>query len=144
MVTLKRFMFIVVIGLPLSGSLGCSKRSEVQPTDEKSSAVRFNGYLDGASEGHITGWAMDEKNVDEAVTVSIYDGSTLLGGIKADVFRKDLLDNKIATGKYGFAFPVPPSLFDGKRHRIHAKIQGTDVELKLSPKELTFNKAKSS
>lgn len=143
MVTFKRFMIVVVIGLALSGSLGCGKRTAVPTTDEKLSTTRFIGYLDGQSGQHISGWVMDEKNVDDAVTVSFYDGDTLLGAIKADIFRKDVRDNKIGTGKYGFAFPIPAKLFDGKKHRIHAKIQGTAVELRDSPKDLVFVTAKS-
>src|SRR4051812_19349029 len=105
MITFDRFLMFMVIAMLLSTGSGCGKRSAVPPADEKPTTVRFVGYLDGASEQHISGWAMDEKNVDDAVTVSIYDGNTLLGAIKADLFRKDLRDSNIATGKYGFAFP---------------------------------------
>jgi hypothetical protein len=142
MIRSKRIVFVVMSALALLLGFGCGRKPEPQPEVEKAKVSRFNGFLGGASEQSIFGWAMNEKNVDEAVMVSIYDGDALLGAVKADVFRKDLRDTKIGTGNYGFAFPIPASLFDGKTHRIHAKVQGTSFELKNSPKELVFKAAK--
>jgi len=142
MVTNKRVILVVAIGLPLFGSLGCGERPGAPLIKEKSNEPRFIGYLDGASGQQITGWVMDEANVDNAIMMSFYDGDTLLGAIKADVFRKDLRDKNIGSGKYGFLFPVPAKLLDGKTHRIQAKIQGTAIELRDSPKEIVFGTAK--
>ena len=56
--------------------------------------------------------------------------------LTADLLREDLRDLGVGTGRYGFIFPVPRSIRDGKPHLISLKIAGTDFELKTSPQEL--------
>lgn len=135
---------LAVIGV--SGILLCGCRKGPANSDEKAAGAvdksggspKYNGTLDGTRDGAIVGWAYDYNRRDDAMMVVIYDGQQVLGEVKADQFRKDLADKSIGTGKYGFAFPVPASLRDGRPHEIHAKIKESDFELKKSPRKLVF------
>ena len=96
------------------------------------------GTLDVADEKVIQGWAWDPQHPDTAVEVDIYDGKTLLGKVTADRFRKDLADNRKGNGRHGFIFPTPASMKDSRTHSIRAKISGAEIELRKSPKKVTF------
>lgn len=97
------------------------------------------GFFGGMGDDVLFGWAMNKEDVDHAVSVSIYDSDVLLGTVKADKPRKDLRDQNIGTGNYGFDFPIPSHIRDGKPHTIHVRITGSSYELQNSPRELTFS-----
>jgi hypothetical protein len=118
---------------------GCGRAPEAPPPQQRATppaAAVFHGSLDGTTGEYICGWAWEPTRPDQPVTVAISDGKTLLGETWADSPRKDLAEKKIGTGKYGFAFPIPKGLRDGKKHQIHARIQATNAELANSP--MTF------
>ena len=75
--------------------------------------------------------------------LELYADDKLQGKRQASaLFRKDLLDAKIGTGKYGFEYPIPPSLKDGKPHVIKLRPEGTDYELEFwmnTPRSITCN-----
>jgi hypothetical protein len=85
---------------------------------------------------HITGWAWDPAQPDTPVRVDIYDNGSLLITLPADQFRQDLA--KFGNGKHRFLYSIPPKMRDGKEHLIAAKISGTKIELKNSPKSVTL------
>jgi hypothetical protein len=94
------------------------------------------GYLDVAACTYIAGWAWDSRQQDVSVKVDIFDGETLLTTTSADWFRRDLRDNGVGSGRYGFALAAPPQLKDGRNHTIRARISGTDEDLNGAPKQL--------
>jgi hypothetical protein len=96
------------------------------------------GTLDNADGKVIQGWAWDPQKPDTPIEVDIYDGKSLLGKTSADRFRKDLVENGKGNGRHGFLFPTPASLKDGRQHSIRAMISGSEIELKKSPKKVTF------
>jgi hypothetical protein len=129
-----------LIGLAVIGCKGepaDNSRTESR-TGATQSVTDLDGYLDGVSDTHVLGWAWNPHRVDDALTVGIYDGGTLLSTVTADRMRPDLRDNKVGTGKYGFSLPIPANLRDGKTHEIHAKIEGANVELKQSPAKVVI------
>ena len=96
------------------------------------------GTLDVADDKVIQGWAWDPQQPDTPVEVAIHDGKSLLGKVNADRFRKDLADNRKGNGRHGFIFPTPASMKDGRTHSIRATISGAEIELRKSPKKVTF------
>lgn len=96
------------------------------------------GYLNVVDSGHITGWAWDPIQPDNALNVNLFDNDKLLITVPADQFRQDLFDKKIGNGKHRFLYSIPAKMRDGKEHVIRAKIVGTEIELKNSPKTAIF------
>jgi hypothetical protein len=68
--------------------------------------------------------------------VSIYDGTTLLGTVSANLFRQDLLNADKGNGAHGFAFNLPASLINGPSHSISVRFSGTSSNLSNSPQPL--------
>jgi len=116
--------------------MSCKRESDHQ-------ADAASGVLEAVHSTKIVGWAWDKNRPEASVSVTILDSDNVLASVQADVFRKDLLDGKIGTGKYGFEVPTPQSLKDGRPHEIHALVSGTKVELKNSPKRYQFQSAKA-
>ena len=99
---------------------------------------RYRGAHDRADAERISGWAWDSTRPDEPVDLDIYDGDTLLAKITANTFRQDLFNAGIGDGRHAFVYTPPASLKDGSTHTIRAKVSGTDVNLKNTPKEITY------
>lgn len=126
----KAFDRVTCVILGLSFLLnGCSFKSAPglkQPPD--------TGTLDVVNQNFIEGWVWNRDQPNETVKVDLFDGTTLLGTVPADIFRKDLLKNGIGDGKHSFKYPTPVTLKDGKPHTIRAVISGAKTELRGSPK----------
>ena len=99
--------------------------------------VVAEGNFEAADCTQVAGWAWDPKQPDAALTVEVFDGTKLLGTVKADVFRQDLVDTKRGNGKHGFLYPIPDSLKDGKPHSIRVRVVGATADLPNSPKTIT-------
>ncbi len=94
------------------------------------------GSLDRVGCERIEGWAWDPQEPETPISVSLYDGETLLATVTADRLRRDLVRNHKGDGKHGFVFTTPAALKDGMAHQIHARIAGSGIELNKSPQEL--------
>ena len=97
----------------------------------------YQGYHDAAGCQSIGGWAWDKNQPNTSINVDIYDGSTLIATVPANVFRQDLLNAGIGNGAHGFNFTTPASLKNGLPHSILVRISGTQSGLSLSPKTIT-------
>jgi hypothetical protein len=97
----------------------------------------LDGYMDQASCEQITGWAWDKNHPERPVKIEVFDNGSPVAFLTADHLREDLRDLGIGTGKYGFVYPIPRSLRDGKPHLVSLKIAGSEFELNESPQELT-------
>ena len=135
-----RFLGVVLIlGLTCVG--GCSRDADQPPAAPPPAGApaahpdtAYSGFLEAVNDTQIVGWAWDRNRPDEAVTVNILDGKRLLESVKADGLRRDLVDAKCGTGKYGFLVSMPASMKDGQLHEIHAVVADTNFELEHSPK----------
>lgn len=107
------------------------------PDDLPAKASNFTGYLEAANGKAIAGWVKNRDSATTRVEVEIFDGAKSLAKVVADSAREDLARGKIGDGKYGFIFPTPAELKDGKPHEIHVKVLGEDFELTNSPKTMT-------
>ncbi len=70
-------------------------------------------------------------------SVDIFDGSTLLATVPANLYRADLQNAGKGNGVHGFSWPVPASLKNGLAHSISVKFSGSEKTLTSSPKSIT-------
>ncbi len=99
----------------------------------------YQGFLDAAGCGIITGWAWDANSPSALINVDIFDGTALVTTIPATLFREDIVNAGIGNGFHGFSFTVPASLKDGQPHTIHTYFAGTTTELGSSPRVVNCN-----
>ena len=98
----------------------------------------YTGYVDTVTCQSISGWAADRTRLNQSITVSIYDGATLLATISANQSRADVGALLGDNGSHGFSYAVPASLLDGKAHNIHVVYENNAaLDLAGSPKALT-------
>ena len=93
----------------------------------------FEGFLDGADCTTAIGWARDTSDPHRPVDVNLYDGETLLATVRADRLRPDLLKAGLG-GQHGCTYSVSPGLGDRRPHVMTARISGTQIALRGSPK----------
>jgi hypothetical protein len=98
--------------------------------------TQYQGFLDAAGCGIITGWAWDANQPNSVISVDIYDGATLVVTQQANLFREDILNAGIGNGFHGFSFTVPQSLKNGQAHSIKAQFHGTSTQLGNSPRTI--------
>lgn len=108
------------------------------PSPARDSPPDYRGFHEGATGEWISGWAWDSTRPDTPIDVDIYDGDTLLARVTANTFRQDLLNAGRGDGRHAFVYTLPASLKDGRTHTIRVKVSGTDVNLKNTPKEITY------
>jgi reprolysin-like metallo-peptidase family M12B len=106
-----------------------------------STTPSYQGFLDAAGCGIITGWAWDANLPNTIINVDIYDGATLISSTPANLSREDLVNAGIGNGFHGFSFTVPQSLKDGQTHTIRARFAGTVTELINSPRTINCSGA---
>jgi glucose/arabinose dehydrogenase len=97
---------------------------------------QYQGFLDAAGCGIITGWAWDANQPNSSISVDIYDGTSLIATVPANVFREDLVNAGIGNGFHGFSFTVPQTLKNGMAHTIRARFPGTSTQLGNSPRTI--------
>lgn len=107
-----------------------------------------HGYFDIANCSQLSGWAYDPDEPSTSIVVRLYEGSTFLGGFKADQVRSDV--NRVVgiTGDHGFNVPTPESLKDGKPHTLHfyginTNAEGRHTALVYSPRTITCDATSS-
>jgi hypothetical protein len=101
----------------------------------------FQGFHDVADCQAIAGWAWDSNQPNTSISVDIYDGTTLIATVPANIFRQDLANAGIGNGVHGFAFATPASLKDGQSHSIRVKFSGTSTDLQSTPKTINCGDA---
>jgi hypothetical protein len=84
----------------------------------------------------IGGWAWNPSSPATALNIDILNGAALLATVPANLFRQDLLNDGIGTGNYGFVYPTPAVLMDGKPHTIVVRFSGSTTPLGGSSKTL--------
>lgn len=119
------FSFLVI--LLLTGSYS--------PETESRSAS-FQGFLDVADCGSIGGWAADTAVPNRSVNVKIFDGTTLLTTILANISRPDVGAALNDNGLHGFLLQLPSTLRNNQPHSIRVTIEN-GPELTNSPRVIT-------
>ncbi|MGN7890124.1 hypothetical protein ACTJJJ_29860, partial [Dyadobacter sp. 22481] len=99
--------------------------------------VAYAGAFESIDCGTIKGWAWDQNYPNNALTVEVMEGTTVLATVLANAYRADLQSAGTGTGNYGFSIPLPAVLKDTKAHQISIRVKGSTVLLANSPKSVT-------
>ncbi|HKV39680.1 MAG TPA: hypothetical protein VJX67_10730 [Blastocatellia bacterium] len=98
----------------------------------------YVGFVDTMTCNTIGGWAADRSRLNQPISVSIYDGNTLIITLKAGQVRNDVGTFLGDNGLHGFSTVTPPALLTGTTHTIHVKFETGATELTGgSPASLT-------
>jgi hypothetical protein len=92
-------------------------------------AQNYAGAVESATCAAVTGWAWDSTQPNSPLNVDLYDSTTPIATVTANVYRADLYAAGYGNGYHGFSFTVPPNLKDGNTHYIYGYISGTQVGL---------------
>lgn len=96
----------------------------------------YAGYVDVANCSTIAGWAADRNQPSVPITVTILDGSTVIGTVTANASRPDVGAFLDDSGYHGFNFTVPASLMTGTTHTVHVRFGSSATDLVNSPASL--------
>ena len=97
----------------------------------------YQGFMDAAGCGIISGWAWDANQPNATINVDILDGSTLIATVPANLYREDIRNAGIGNGFHGFSFTTPASLKNGVSHSIRTRFGGTATDLSMSPRTIS-------
>ncbi len=64
-------------------------------------AQNYQGNFDAANCSALWGWAWDANNPNAPMWVDLYDGTTLIDRVNANIYRPDLYALHMGTGNYG-------------------------------------------
>lgn len=98
------------------------KNGEALTVAERCRTVR--GRLDAFGGAYIEGWALVLQQPAEPAEVEVLDGDRVVARGRAFIFRADVLDAVIGTGRYGFRILLPIELFDDDEHVLSARVAG--------------------
>jgi SAM-dependent methyltransferase len=90
------------------------------------------GYVDGCDDGTLQGWAASSGSL-EPVTVDVSCNGELVGVARAAIFREDLKDAGIGSGRHGFAFAVPAAIRARREYTLDVCEHATATPLTNSP-----------
>src|SRR5262249_21553430 len=99
--------------------------------------ANYVGYVDYVDCGIIVGWAADLNRPNTSITVSIYDGTTLLTTALADQLRPDVGGFVGDNGFHGFSFATPASLRNGVSHSLSFRFETSSTNLTNGSRALT-------
>jgi hypothetical protein len=115
---MKRIILLAVLALA-----GCSGHK-----------TAYNGVVDDVNCDNIIGWVVDWARVAESIDVTIFDDKGLMKlRVSARIPRANFSPG---VENHGFTVRVPDVLRDGKSHMVHVAFEGTQAELRHSPRPL--------
>ena len=74
--------------------------------------------VDEITEAGVRGWAIDEANPEQPVSLHVLIDGVQLGEIRCDGVREDVGAAGFKSIHVGYAFPLPPALIDGAPHAL--------------------------
>jgi hypothetical protein len=98
---------------------------------------QYGGNFEYAGCNLIAGWAWDKNAPNSAVTVELVEGTTVYATALANIYKESVKNAGFGTGNYGFSFPLPAILKDGKVHQLSIRVQGSTTILNNSPRSVT-------
>ncbi len=113
--------------------------NEDLPNSPRSFSIppHFEGNQDSTSCSMITGWAWNSNQPTTAISVDIYDSSTYLETIPANLYRGDLAAAGKGNGVHAFQVPTPSVFQNGAQHSVLINYGGTSTPISNSPVTLT-------
>jgi GT2 family glycosyltransferase/glycosyltransferase involved in cell wall biosynthesis len=96
--------------------------------------TRPHGAVEGWTESHVHGWALDPARPHDPVSVELWDGEQLILRTPADIWRPDVAPPGGTPGLLcGFNIAMPQHLLIAPRHILHVRIAGQADDLANSP-----------
>jgi hypothetical protein len=89
----------------------------------------YIGYIDRADSHGIRGWVADRKRLNTSISVSLYDGDTLITTLLANQPRKDVGAYLGDNGAHGFTIPIPTCLKNEEAHSISIRFETSNISL---------------
>jgi hypothetical protein len=91
--------------------------------------TNYEGYVDHAGCDSIYGWAADHNRLNTSINVGVYDGSTLIALVPANLYRSDVASYLGDNGLHAFVINLPAGLMTGTAHTVHLKFEKTTTEM---------------
>lgn len=106
-------------------------KQQIDFLNEASSSARkrrFDGALDGVTNGQFVGWLFDREANSEATDAHVEVDGAVAAVMPAHDFRSDLRDYGYGDGNHAFSIPLPEACCDGRAHRVVIKASdGTEI-----------------
>jgi len=83
----------------------------------------YEGQVDFLREGKLYGWVWNRATPEEAVVVSLLDGTEVLAHCTANLHRRDLQEAGKRRGFCAFEFELPVSLLDMRVHSLRVEVR---------------------
>lgn len=100
------------------------------------------GFLDGYNSGFVSGWAWNSESPEDALSVEIQTREGLtLGTAVADIYRADLQQQNIGTGRYGFKAKIR---IPAEKDSIELHLIDTESRAVISNKPLVIDNIQSA
>lgn len=117
-----------------NGTLALLRGLPPAPAETPSRPAHPHGAVEGWTETHVHGWAMDPARPHEPVSVELWDGEQLILRTPADIWRPDVAAPNGNPGLLcGFNIAMPQHLLNAPRHVLHIRIAGRGEDLSNSP-----------
>ena len=88
---------------------------------------RIQGNLDNLSNRSLSGWVVDEDDLDRAVAFEVYLDDTKVGEGLADTYREDLESVGYGNGKHGFLIGLSSQIFSQGKHELTLREKNTGI-----------------
>ena len=100
-------------------------------------APTYTGYIDAKSCSGISGWIADRARLNQALMVTLWDGSTQIASTTANTSRSDVGSFLGDNGLHGFSLPIPTAYANGAAHALQLRYESSSIQLPGSPFTLT-------
>jgi hypothetical protein len=108
----------------------------------------YKGYVDTVTCSIIKGWALNENNLDDILSIDILIDSKKVGTVKANTGNYKglvkLYGDAAANKEYTFQIPENAVYKDGQAHRVTALVSGTSTLLIDAGNELKYLNCKAA
>ncbi len=96
----------------------------------------YTGFFDAAGCDAATGWAADLTRLNQAISVDLMEGATVIATTVANALRADVGTSIGDNGLHGFSFTIPDSLKTGTVRTLQVRYTGTSQFLGFSPRTI--------
>lgn len=96
---------------------------------ESKNEMLSEGRIDTVVGAVLIGWAYNQSSATIPLGVRVMCENKVVGHGIANIFRQDLLDRSIGSGKHGFAIDLDVSVSDGKKHQITIVDEATGLPI---------------
>ncbi|WP_201861467.1 glycosyltransferase [Microvirga soli] len=92
----------------------------------KIEVMSIKGKIDRTLKNALHGWIWDANHPTEPLVAQVSIDGAVIGSVKANRSRKDLLRAGIGSGAHAFELPLPLQLCDGRTHQVTLEAVAAD------------------